>query len=534
MNQRILLLIPLLLACRTPQPEGTDALLADAAETAGTNADLLHVQAALLEKPSEIQRFIVHLHGPFSKDACDGNGLPDGKTPNAQCLADLRAGLCASGLSVAFLTDHPTHMKDFPFEQLLYFDQKAGDVLVKDEQDQPFANVMQCAQTALQPAHQVTLLVGFEGDHTMPVGLHHHLTNPDLYKVSLLVDTPLPDIATVTTQVHERGGLMVLAHAETEFVTPQRVLDAVDVVELYNIHANVTLSYFADPTRLFEMDPWLQPKEVAAHPDLAIVPVLSTPPEAAMALWHAVLQQRKTASALGSDAHENVQFPQLCQGGLLDDICEQHKLDAPSAYAAFSKPGQITLADGVRFDNYTRMLRWYSSRARLQPSPKPLHERVQTALATGETHHVWNVFGEPDRVELTVVSQTAGGWNAGQIGDSLQQKPGMLLALVWPHVQAEPWSPFTSQDADLAPRELRVWQVTAQGAQVIATWTQQGTTGSLQTDGDLAWLPLPGPGRYHLEVQIQPTHLAKPLKNAKDFAQKWYRWLVTDVVEVTP
>jgi hypothetical protein len=529
-------------ACKSATTESADAAVetqpVDAVDPGMSDA-AAHVRAALAENPPEIAKFVVHLHGPFSKDACDGNGLPDGKTPNAACLADLRAGLCASGLSVAFLTDHPTHMKSFPFQDLLYYDAAAGDKLIADTPGEPFANIIHCAKTPLLAAHDVQILVGFEGDHTMPVGLHHHLSNPDLYSVALSDSVPLADVQTVTAEVHARGGLMVLAHAEQELISAQRVHDAIDVVELYNIHANVMLSYIADPARLFEMDPWLAPPAEAAHPDLAIVPILNTIQEQPIALWHQVLQTQKVGTALGSDAHENVIFYQLCQGGMMDDLCEQKKATAPNAYKAFSKAGQITLADGVRYDNYTRMLRWYSSRARLPISQKMTFDRVQTALATGHTHHVWNVFGEPDQVNLVAVAKTDYGWKAADIGDSLALKPGMLLGIAWPHVVAEPWSPFTSTDADKAPREVRLWRVTPEGASVIATWDGQKATGGLVQDGPastgdtVAWLPLPGAGRYHLEVRIQPTHLAAPLKAAKGFAQQWYRWVLTDVIEVT-
>ncbi len=510
-----------------------DELVAVDAVAADVAAQSEHVRAALAERPPEILRFVVHLHGPFSKDACDGNGLPDGKTPNAACVADLRAGLCASGLSVVFLTDHPSHMKDFPFQDLLYYDAAAGDKLITDAPDEPYANIVHCVATPLLPAHDVQLLVGFEGDHTMPVGLHHHLSDKALYNVALSDSVPLADVQTVTAEVHARGGLMVLAHAEQGLISAQRVHDAIDVVELYNIHANVMLSYIADPARLFEMDPWLAPPAEAAHPDLAIVPILTTPQEQPIALWHQVLQTQKVGTALGSDAHENVQFPQLCQGGLTNDLCEQKKATAPYAYKAFSKAGQVTLSDGVRYDNYTRMLRWYSSRARLPISQMMNFARVQKALQEGRTHHVWNVFGEPDRVDLITVAQGEWGWKAADIGESVKATPDMLLAMAWPHVLAEPWSPFATADADKAPREVRLWRVTPEGASVIATWDGQKTTGGLVQDGEVAWLPMPGPGRYHLEVRIQPTHLAAPLKAASAFAQNWYRWVLTDVIEVT-
>src|SRR4029079_14923524 len=62
-------------------------------------------------------RGIVHLHSPYSHDACDNkprDPLPLG-TPNEPCLNDLRAALCAEKIDFAALTDHGTSMADEEF-----------------------------------------------------------------------------------------------------------------------------------------------------------------------------------------------------------------------------------------------------------------------------------------------------------------------------------------------------------------------------------------------------------------------------------
>src|SRR5690606_20830362 len=64
-----------------------------------------------------IARMILHLHSPYSHDACDGAGL-SGSTPNASCLADLKRALCQNHIDFAFLTDHPSHMAEYGFGQL--------------------------------------------------------------------------------------------------------------------------------------------------------------------------------------------------------------------------------------------------------------------------------------------------------------------------------------------------------------------------------------------------------------------------------
>ena len=74
---------------------------------------------------------VVHMHSPYSHDACDGQGLTAG-VPNASCLADLRAAPCKDGLDFIALTDHPAHMNEYEPTQNVLYDAAAGDVLVKD------------------------------------------------------------------------------------------------------------------------------------------------------------------------------------------------------------------------------------------------------------------------------------------------------------------------------------------------------------------------------------------------------------------
>src|SRR6476659_244901 len=51
-------------------------------------------------------RGIVHLHSPYSHDACDGMPRDAAGTPNEPCLQHLRAALCTDKIDFAALTDH--------------------------------------------------------------------------------------------------------------------------------------------------------------------------------------------------------------------------------------------------------------------------------------------------------------------------------------------------------------------------------------------------------------------------------------------
>ena len=67
------------------------------------------------------RRGIVHLHSPWSHDACDGLGYVDGE-PNLECAADLREGLCTTRQDYAYLTDHPDYSTTQAYEDLLFLE----------------------------------------------------------------------------------------------------------------------------------------------------------------------------------------------------------------------------------------------------------------------------------------------------------------------------------------------------------------------------------------------------------------------------
>ncbi len=67
--------------------------------------------------PAHVGRYkeakgVLHVHSVYSHDACDGDGLPDG-SPNAPCLADMRAAPCNVGYDFAAYRDNtPTGVLD--------------------------------------------------------------------------------------------------------------------------------------------------------------------------------------------------------------------------------------------------------------------------------------------------------------------------------------------------------------------------------------------------------------------------------------
>ena len=102
-----------LIACR---PNSTEDSASSSLQTVPWSAGLPRMSAEV--RGRSVRRGLIHLHSPYSHDACDGEGLPDGAV-DAQCLADLRAGLCTTAMDFAYLTDHPAHAAEQDYKDLL-------------------------------------------------------------------------------------------------------------------------------------------------------------------------------------------------------------------------------------------------------------------------------------------------------------------------------------------------------------------------------------------------------------------------------
>ena len=126
-------------------------------------------------------RGVVHLHSVLSHDGC----APDTPGPDSdagkKCLADLRAGACEAGMDFVFQTDHPGNVSDATAEQAFHHDPAAGDVLVKDALDRPFANKVTCGPKDLVP--RTYFFVGTEGKKQMPIGLAYTVP-PEIFSTN--------------------------------------------------------------------------------------------------------------------------------------------------------------------------------------------------------------------------------------------------------------------------------------------------------------------------------------------------------------
>jgi len=309
------------------------------------------------------QRGIIHLHSPWSHDACDGQGIIDGE-PNAACLADFRAALCDNGLDYALTTDHPSYMAYQPYEDLLHLDTAAGDQPWPDAAS-PVANRIACPD-----GHSVLLAPGIE-DALMPVMLDRHLAGTDEER-DVAYNGSSPDTIAL---YEELGGTTLVAHPEGR--TRDEMLGHQDAglvgTEAFNLHAMVDPNIREDDLGLDGLG-WISDVAVfldeygTLTPDLVFLGIIE-PQTPNLAHWDALSARGPMTGIAGTDAHQN-SLPML-------------------------------MADGERVDSYRRMIRWFSNWLLADGADPPA---LEAALRAGRNLVVFEAFGRPASPDVHLVT----------------------------------------------------------------------------------------------------------------------------------
>jgi hypothetical protein len=416
-------------------------------------------------------RGIVHLHSPYSHDACDNmprNPLPLG-VPNEPCLDDLRAALCTDRIDYAALTDHGTSMADEEFPTL--FSMRGTDEAIMDSSGQQIASRITC-----DDGHVVTVTVGGENS-LMPVMLHHHVPGDATARHAIYSGTD----TTSMQAFRDAGGLAWIAHTEQHPIEEMRTL-LPDGFELYNLHAmiapDIRTMYlgldggaaFANAAKFVDASPG------HAEPDLALLSFLE-PEQPAIDRWNQVLADgRHLPATAGTDAHENA-LP-------------------------------IILADGERGDSYRRMIRWFANIVLVQDPTDPA--QVEAALGHGRLFVAFEMLGTP--VGLDIHAETPGGGIA-ELGDTAPV--GSTLVVDTPAIY--------KLDKSLPAPEITVTviHVDSSGPTVIATGSDPEIT-----------VPLSAPGAYRVEITMVPHHVAPYLGDMTDFAAASVPWIYASPIYV--
>lgn len=419
----------------------------------------------------QLRRGIIHLHSPYSHDACDGDPRPGG-TVDEVCLGRLRAALCADRIDYAALTDHDDSMADEDFPTL--FSRRGTDDFV-DGAGGPIASRIHC-----DDGHTVQVTVGGENP-LMPIMLDRHVPG----SVAERHDVYNADTPAAVAAFRAAGGLVWIPHTEQR-TTAELVALAPDGIEIYNLHANLDPDIRRD---YLGLDPggaisavaeFADTNPGAPEPDLALLSFLE-PSAPALTRWDELLAMglRITGSA-GTDAHENA-LP-------------------------------ITLRDGDRGDSYRRMMRWFGNVV-LAAAPGGPAE-VEAAIAAGRMFVVFELFGTPVGFDV----HGAGGTAAIEMGGEVDATAGYQLAVTLPTV-------YQRSDALPAPAiRARILRINQGGVTEVATGT-----------GPTLTVPLDQVGAYRVEVLITPRHLGPYLGHlGPSAAERELPWIYSNPIYVVP
>jgi len=367
-------------SCGAPQAEKAPGASVDTAVDGPVDwtRGAVDTRDLALVRGNATRRGIVHLHSPWSHDACDGDGILDG-APNADCLADLRMGLCDAGIDIAWLTDHPAHAAEQPYADRLHADPARDSWHAVD-------GVSAAVGWACEDGSEVLLRPGYE-DTLMPLGMVHPLDADPLREGELARS----DAAEAIAAMRAAGAVVAIAHTEGRSPAwlSQVVSDGVSAVELVNLHASFDPSIRQDDLGLGATD-WVAriapftAEDTALEPDLFVLAVLAHQ-SPSLERWDALLMAgHDVVATAGTDAHQNV----------------------------FA----IELADGERGDSYRRMLRWWTHHIRVEADRADDPAALQEALAAGHFAVVAEVLGSPEGFDFWLETSAGAAVETGASG----------------------------------------------------------------------------------------------------------------------
>ena len=417
-------------------------------------------------------RGIIHLHSPYSHDACDGRPRPGGG-PDETCLAHLRAALCTDKIDFAALTDHDDSMADEDFATLFLV--RGVDTLVMNAGGDPIASRLAC-----DDGHKVLVTVGGENP-IMPIMLDRHVTGTVAQRHAIY---NADDAATVAA-FRDAGATVWIPHTEQR-TTAELIALAPDGIEIYNLHANLDPDIRRDFLGLPANGAISGALEFAGmdvnnpEPDLALLSFLaaSTP---ALTRWDELLGRGlHVAGSGGTDAHENT-IPLL-------------------------------LKDGERGDSYRRLMRWFANIALVVDRSDPV--QIEDAVRTGRSFVAFELLGTPVGFDVRAVA----GPTITELGGTIAVDAGANLMVTVPTVLD--LSPLLPPPAIRA----RILRVDSEGVTEVAAGS-----------GPTLTAPLDRVGAYRVEVAITPHHLAPYLgRLGPGYSEHELPWVYGNPIYVNP
>lgn len=417
-----------------------------------------------------VARTILHSHSPISHDACDGAGYIDAGVVDETCLLHLRNAVCALHIDTLNLTDHASHLAEFPFEAL--FLSRETDTAVYDGSGALVGSQIQC------PDGSTTLVTVGSENELMPIGLvRHPVESSSVAEVEAAYHADGPEGVAL---FRDAGALVFVAHTEQRELDVLRTL-GMDGIEIYNVHANVDPrireSWLGLPAAdyLVSLLRFTNPVN-ELEPDLSFLSFFSEN-QNDLSKWDTLLAEGMRVTAIaGSDAHEN------------------------------SSP--MRMPDGERGDSYRRMLRWFSNHLLVH---ERTYEGQREALLSARSYVAFEVFGSPVNFRYT----------ATNLGDTVQMGGSLPLGATL-HVHRP------SMSSDVPLREAPEISV-----RVLRSIDMGRTEEHVSSDEEVSFTPT-SPGAYRVEVRIVPHHLRPYLGAQADSLIHEYVWIYSNPIVITP
>jgi hypothetical protein len=442
-----------------------------------------------------VARVVTHFHSPYSWDACDHNGVVNGK-PNQDCLAHLKHSLCMNHVDYLFLTDHPDNMADYEMSDLVLDTTNAeASEPTPSPSPSPSASESPTPTPTESPATQLVhslepcsdgfvsrIEAGFE-DKVMAMGMTKHLeTDPKVRRA--IYASPTPELVE---RLHkESDALVFIPHTESKSVDWIKSLKP-DGIEIYNFHANVDpkirkknldLPPFKPVAGLM---PYLADPYHELNADFSFLAFLEVSPVYGK-MWSSLVGSGlKVAGIGGTDSHENV----------------------------FAQKG----SDGERLDGHRRITRMMSNHF-LVKTLDPVE--MKEAMRAGRGWMVFEGLGSP--VGMDFYAEVNG--NVTGVGDSGTLAEGEEANIV---VKLPTLHPSSPQGPKAPQIQIKLKQVLTDGTdQVVAE----------STDADLNF-KTSKPGPYRAELSIRPHHLEPYIKPFQKKATEDFLWIETNHLYLT-
>jgi hypothetical protein len=328
----------------------------------------------------QLRRGIIHIHSPYSHDACDGEPFTDG-VRNEECFLQLRQALCDNAQDFAFLTDHASTFADHEYPEVLLY--AAGDTLI-ERGGIPVANRIPCGD-----GRDVIIAAGTE-QGSMPIGLEHHVGDTPADR-----HTAYDDVTPAGIEALEAAGAVALvAHTEGWEVDTLLGLP-LDGIEIYNLHQNM-IDGFGEVLNMIMALYHAQWNAPVTELLLAAIFVES---DADLLRWSKMLTLRPTVGVLATDVHRN-SFPGISP-------------------------------DGERYDSYRRLTHWFANYV-LLPAGAVDDLALKDAIRHGRLYGVFDYLGYA--IGFDFRAETAA--TTYEMGDEVPAGETCTLHLTLPTVHA--------------------------------------------------------------------------------------------------